>query len=88
MATALLKFDLTNQDDLQEFRRMTSSLDMAMILWEILHNSRKKIIGSIEAIEIDELSIPTEVYDEIDNLYKSFWELCEQHNVYIDNLIS
>ena len=83
MATAILKFDLTNQDDLQEFRRMTSSLEVTMSLWEILYNTKKKVISKLDDADVDE-----KVYDIIDDLYKSFWEICDENHIKIDNLIS
>jgi len=83
MAKAILKFDLTNQDDLQEFRRMTSSLEMAISLFEILHNTKKKVLSQLESADADE-----KIYDIVDELYKSFWEICEENNIKIENLIS
>jgi hypothetical protein len=83
MATALLKFDLNNQDDLQEFMRMNQSLDMALCLWEILYNSKKKVIRQLDEIDADE-----RLYEVVDELFKSFWIICEERGVKIDNLIS
>jgi len=83
MATALLKFDLSNQDDLQDFMRMTSSLDVTLCLWEILYNSKKKVISQLDEIDADE-----KIYDLVDELFKSFWITCEERGVKIDNLIT
>lgn len=83
MATALLKFDLNNEDDLQDFMRMTSSLDVTLCLWDILYNSKKKVINQLDEIDADE-----RLYDLVDELFKSFWQICEERGVKIDNLIS
>lgn len=83
MATAIIKFDLTTQEDSEEFRRMTASLGMALSLWEILYNTRKKVESKLESADANE-----KVYEIIDDLYKSFWEICEDNNIKIDNLIS
>jgi hypothetical protein len=77
---AKLKFDLDNFEDRMAFKRCVKSEDMALVLWEILHNSRKTI-ENFEHTEEDGY------YDGIDAVYKRLWELMEEHNLNIDNLI-
>ncbi len=38
---ATLEFDLTDPDDRMEHFRCVKSLDMAIVLFEILHNTKK-----------------------------------------------
>jgi hypothetical protein len=60
MAKATLEFDLNDSDDMIAHLRAVKSLDMAMALWEIVHNTKKGLEWSMENKEIDK-------YD--DNLY-------------------
>ena len=76
----ILKFDLNDQDDRMAFERCNKSLAMAMMLWELLHNS-KKTIENFEHTEEDGY------YDGIDAVYKRIWELMEEYNLNIDMLI-
>ena len=44
MATATLTFDLTDTDDRQEHLRCVKSLDMALVIWDIVYEIKKKRI--------------------------------------------
>ena len=41
MAKATLEYDLSDPDDVMEHKRAIKSLDMAMALWNIVHNTKK-----------------------------------------------
>jgi hypothetical protein len=84
MATALLKFDLTDSDDRMEFERVNKSLDMALMLWEVLYNEKKK---AYRILEQDKHSTDKE-YELVDKIFASINELAEEHNIKIDALIS
>lgn len=82
MATATLKFDLNDSDDRMEHLRAIKSVDMALILWEIRHNLRKRCENKCDTMvngdQHDGMNI---VMSEIDDLF-------EQHNIIIDELIN
>ena len=42
MATATLTFDLTDTDDRQEHLRCVKSLDMALVIWDIVYEIKKR----------------------------------------------
>ena len=59
MAEAILKYDLNDSDDAMAHMRAVKSLDMALALWDITHNTKKSIEWSLEGKEIDKYeSIP------------------------------
>jgi hypothetical protein len=53
MAKAKLKYDLDDFDDRMAHLRAVKSLDMAMALWDITHNTKKGLEWSMEGKEID-----------------------------------
>jgi len=86
MSKAYYKFDLSDPDDRDEFLRTVKATDMAMVLWEIVFNIRKRVINSYEGM-------PDEEYDKLrptDGVYKTMDEiiaLLEEHDINVDNLI-
>jgi hypothetical protein len=52
MAKAQITFDLTNHDDRMDLARYNASLDMALFIWEVLYNGRRRFEdgGTIEGI--------------------------------------
>jgi hypothetical protein len=84
MAIALIKYDLSDQDDRMEFQRANKSFDMAMMLWELMYNYKKKFYRQLET---DAESTDSE-YELIDSIFKSIHELAEEHNINIDELIN
>lgn len=75
---AKLEFDLDNNEDNMAHFRCVKSLDMALVLFEIIYNLKKKAQYKYEAEGGNELEI---AYDFI-------YELCEEHGINIDNLIN
>lgn len=61
----ILKFNLDNHEDTQSHMRAIKSNDMAIVLFELHYNLRKKIINNNNIIDMKTLNI---VFDEIDNL--------------------
>jgi hypothetical protein len=75
MATALIKYDLSNPDDKLDFERANASLKMACFIFEILMNGKKKCLSK---------------YGEdatIDDVWDYLWETARDNGVEIDNLI-
>lgn len=82
MAKAHLKFDLSNVEDRQEYLRCVRSLDMALVLWEFLRNSRKKIEHKLE-----NSCKATDAFDGVEACFERFRELIEEHGIIVDDLI-
>ena len=51
MAKGKLEFDLNDFDDRMSFERCVKSTDMVMVLWEILHNTKKSLYWKFESME-------------------------------------
>jgi hypothetical protein len=76
---AKLIFDLDNPDDRMAHLRCVKSLDMALVIWEFIRNSRKKL-------EDREYSKDSDVFDGIEATYEEFYNLLEEHGINIDKL--
>jgi cell fate (sporulation/competence/biofilm development) regulator YmcA (YheA/YmcA/DUF963 family) len=81
MAKATLKYDLSDPDDVMEHKRAVKSLDMAMALWDIVHNTKKGLEWSMEGKEIDK-------YDALELVYEKIHEILDNHNINTDELIN
>jgi hypothetical protein len=86
MAEAILKYDLNDHDDKMAHLRAVKSLDMALALWQILYNTRKEMLYSIEAKEMkgEEIS----AYDAIDLYRAHLGEIAEEYGINIDELVN
>ena len=81
MAKATLEFDLNDSDDAMAHLRAVKSLDMALVLWEMLYNTKKSLQWKMESGEIKDNE------DMLDKVYERFWELLDEHGVKIDQLV-
>ena len=81
MAKAILEFDLTDADDAMEFQRATRATDMALVLWELVFNTKKQIFNEIEFEKIES------PYDAIDKFYERLYEELDDHGLNMDKLI-
>ena len=80
MAEAILKYDLNDSDDNMAHMRAVKSLDMALALWDITHNTKKGLEWSMEGKELDK-------YEVLDIVYEKIYEILEEHNIKMDDLI-
>ena len=80
MAKATLEFDLNDSDDQMAHLRAVKSLDMALALWEIIYNTKKKIESEIGENKLDG-------YDTLDKVYEKIWESLDEHGIKIDELV-
>jgi hypothetical protein len=80
MAKAILEFDLNDPDDRMEYMRCNKSLDMALALWEITHNTKKGLGYSMEGKEMDQYETLTFVFDKI-------YEIIDEHNINFDEIM-
>ena len=80
MAKAILEYDLNDIDDSMAHMRAVKSLDMALVLWELLNNSKRTLERQMHEKEIDR-------YEALDTVYERIYELIDEHNIKIDDLI-
>ena len=80
MAEAILKYDLNDSDDAMAHMRAVKSLDLALALWDITHNTKKRIEWSLESKELNK-------YEVLDLVYERIYEILDEHNIKLDDLI-
>ena len=80
MAKASLEYDLNDIDDSMAHMRAVKSLDMALVLWELLNNSKRTLERQMHEKEIDK-------YEALDMVYERIYELMDEHNIKLDDLI-
>ena len=80
MAKAILKYDLNDTDDAMAHMRAIKSLDMALALWELLNNSKRTLERAMHEKEMDK-------YEALDMVYERIYELMDEHNIKLDDLI-
>jgi hypothetical protein len=80
MAEAILKYDLNDSDDAMAHMRAIKSLDMALALWELLNNSKRTLERAMHEKEMDK-------YEALDMVYERIYELMDEHNIKLDDLI-
>jgi hypothetical protein len=81
MAEGILKYDLDDFDDRMAHLRAVKSLDMAMALWDITHNTKKGLEWSMEGKEIDK-------YEALEMVFDKIYEILEEHNIKMDDLVN
>jgi hypothetical protein len=81
MIKAKLEYDLNDTDDAMAHMRAIKSLDMALALWEITHNTKKSLEWSMEGKEMDK-------YDALELVFEKIHEILDEHNIKIDDLIN
>ncbi len=80
MAEGILKFDLNEPDDRMSHLRAVKSLDLSLAIWDIVHNTKKGLEWSMEGKEIDK-------YEALEMVYEKIYEILDEHNIKIDELI-
>jgi dTDP-D-glucose 4,6-dehydratase len=79
---AIFEFDMNDPDDIMAHLRCTKSIDMAVVLWDILLNSKKGFQYNIEA---DKYKTQ---YDLLDAIYEMMHEQMRVRNIDIEELIN
>ena len=70
---AILKFNLDDADDRMAHLRAIQSTELAIALWHIMYNSKKKL---------------QELYEEdLDSIWEEFHEILIENNINLDKLI-
>lgn len=83
---ATFEFDLNDSDDMMAHLRATKSLDMALSIWEITHNSKRGLMRQVEAAILEDKNITP--YDAVDMVYDRIHEILEDYGVKISELIN
>lgn len=86
MATAILKYDLSDYEDMLDHLRATKATDMAMALWQFAYNNRKMLEEKIESL-IKDNEKSYFAYETLDLVYDSFWDIMKDNDLNIDKLI-
>lgn len=79
---AKLEFDLNDRDDVFAHIRCVKSTDMASVLFQIAYNLKKRVTRRLESDpqERDE-------FDGLDEVFSYIYDLFEEYNINIDELI-
>jgi hypothetical protein len=88
MSKAILKFDLSDPDDLRDFKRVSKLDDVLFTLMEITR-MRKGLEWDIAA-KVDEARDKGDEFtpfDALDLVYDSIFEKLNNNNIIIDDLI-
>jgi len=80
MAKAILEYDLKDLDDIYAHKRAVKSLDLALALWEITHNTKKGLEWSMDGKEMDK-------YDALEMVYEKITEIISEHGIDLDDLM-
>lgn len=83
MAKATLEFDLNEPDDVMAYKRANKSLDMAIMIFEIQNNLRKKCLRIAEARDAD-----SDITDGIYIVLEQLRELAVDLKIDTDELIN
>ena len=78
---AQLHFDLENLEDVMDLKRCVQSSEMAHVLWELVHNSKKHLEYAMESDTISR-------YDALDMVFEKIHSLLDDNGIIIDKLIS
>lgn len=78
---ATLDFDLSDHDDVMDHKRCVKALDMALVLWEFYHNSKKSLEYKMDA------DSEFTRYDAIEAVFEHFRELLDEYGVIINDLV-
>ena len=86
MPTATFTFNLSDSEERLEYLRYVHSLEMAQVLWEIVHNMRKSMHYKIE-FQIEHKKVLT--CDEIvDQIFDNIIDKINEHSIDVNKLIN
>jgi hypothetical protein len=80
---AILKFNISDIDERQDFLRAIKSQDMAMAIWDILQ-LRKAMERRFENAD----NTNNDVFDGIDAMSQGISDILEEYDISIDKLIN
>ncbi len=77
---ATFVFDMNDPDDIMDHKRMSNALGMALVLWELKVNVKKKMENILDT---DNLS----GQETLDRVFEMIGELMEDQGLNMENLI-
>jgi hypothetical protein len=77
---AILEFDLDREEDVDAHLRAVKSMDMALVLWEIAYNTKKKIHSKVEFDKLD-------AYEAVEEVFSKLWEIMNERGINLDELV-
>ena len=83
MAKAILKFDLNDFDDRMAHLRAVKSLDLSMVIWDILQ-LRKTMERRYENTD----NTNNDVFDGIEAMSVGISEILDEYGIKIDDLVN
>jgi hypothetical protein len=83
MAKAILKYDISDPEDNQDFKRAVKSFDMAMALWDIIQ-LKKKMENRFDGQD----NTNNDVFDGIDAMAEGIGNILDQHGIIVDELLN
>jgi hypothetical protein len=79
MAKAILEFDLSNPDDVNDYKRTNQALDMALALWDIDQYLRAETKYNEELTQ--------DAYDALATAREKFYQILNEHNINMDEIL-
>lgn len=79
---AIIEFNLEDIDAKLDLERYMKSLDMALVLWELIYNTKKIITNRLDVLS------DADKYEGLELFYVEFNELLNENGIDIDKLIS
>lgn len=76
---AILEFNLSEQEDVAAHKRTVKALDMALVLWDIDQYLRTQVKYN-EALS-------QEAHDAFESAREKFYEILNDHNINIDEIL-
>jgi hypothetical protein len=80
MAKITIEFNLDNADDKRGYYINYKAEDMAMFIWELSYNVKKKIEHDIE------VSSKFSKYDTLDLVFDKIHEMLQEYDINVDKL--
>ena len=80
MAKATITYDLNDPDDRIDHLRAIKATDMALVIWELVYNTRKRMENEISENGAD-------AYSTLDKILDDFGDRLDEHGIVIDDLV-
>jgi len=84
--TATFYFNMDDPDDAMAHLRVTKSREMALVIWELVHNSRMTLLNHVSN-ELERNKDLTH-YDAVNLVFYRINEILEEQGIKIDELIN
>jgi hypothetical protein len=79
MVKGKITFDMSDPDDRKAHLRCVKSLDMALVLWTFMRQTRKEFENNTMSSE--------DFYSGVEQTFEKFNELLEEYSINIDELV-